>query len=242
MLTTVQKVGPALDLFNAEAPEWGVTEVAAALGTSKSSAHALLTTMETVGLLERTASARYRLGWRLLTLSSTLMQTTAYRPRVVAAMRRAVDRWGEPMHLGVFDRGCVVYLECARARRSMGLPTRVGLRLAAHPSAVGKALLAHRGADEIARHVQRPLRRYTANTIVAPERLRAELDAVRARGYSLDREETIGGVCCVAAPVRDAAGAVVAAVSLSAPTARFDRHTDSYLQLVRDTARAGACG
>lgn len=240
MLTTVQRVGPALDLFSAQAPEWGVTEVAGALGTSKSTAHELLTTMETVGLLERTARARYRLGWRLLTLSSTLMQTTTYRAKVAAAMRRAVDQSDESMHLGVFDRGSVVYVECVRGRRARGLPTRAGLRLAAHPSAVGKVLLAHRGAEEIERYVSGPLRRYTENTIVAPGRLRAELCRVRAQGHALDREETITGLCCVAAPVRDADGSVVAAVSLSTPTARFDRRADEYLRLVRAIAHTGS--
>jgi IclR family KDG regulon transcriptional repressor len=239
-LTTVQRVGPALDLFDEKAPEWGVTEVAGALGTSKSTAHALLTTMEAVGLLERTARARYRLGWRLLSLSSTLVRTTAYRPVVLKAMRRVVERWDESMHLAVFDRGCVIYLECVRGRRSRGLPTRAGLRLPAHPSAVGKTLLAHRNPEEINRHVAATLRRYTRNTIVDPDRIRSELSRVRAQGHALDCEEAIAGLCCVAAPVRDADGSVVAAVSLSAPTARFERHADDYLRLVRATASAGS--
>jgi IclR family KDG regulon transcriptional repressor len=238
VLTTVQKVGPTLDLFDAQHPEWGVSEVAGALGTSKSTAHALLTTMESVGLLERTARARYRLGWRLLSLSQTLMQTSAFRTPSTRALRRAVDRWGEPMHLAVFDRGAVVYVECVRARGSLALPTATGTRLPAHPSAVGKVLLAGHGDAAVCDYASRgTLPGYTPNTIVEPESLLAEVRRVREDGVAFDREETIAGVCCVGAPVRDRDGAVVAAVSLSATTARFEQHADAYLRLVRDVAR-----
>jgi DNA-binding IclR family transcriptional regulator len=241
VLTSVQKVGPALDLFDVRRPEWGVSEVAGALGTSKSSAHELLTTMESVGLLERTTRARYRLGWRLLSLSHTLVTTSAFRDPSARALRRAVERWGDPMHLAALDRGAVVYLECVRTRGSVPLPTRIGARLPAHPSAVGKVLLAGRDDEVVARYARRPpLRRYTDNTIVDPDALIAEVRRARAEGVAFDREETIAGLCCVGAPVRGADGSVVAAVSVSAPTARFERHADTYVRLVREVAREGS--
>lgn len=237
MLTTVKKVGPALDLFSHERPEWGVSEVAAALGTSKSSAHALLTTMGEIGLLERTPQARYRLGWRLLSLSRTLMQTTVYRDRISRALHEAVDRCGQTMHLAVFDRGAVVYVECVRAPHSMRLPTSTGARLPAHPSAVGKILLAHRDDHWARRYVSSAkLRRFTGNTIVTAERLLSELRQVRASGIAHDREESIRGLCCAGVPVRSRDGAVVAAVSISAPTGCFERDGDSYVELVREVA------
>jgi DNA-binding IclR family transcriptional regulator len=241
MLTSVQKVGPALDLFTATQPEWGVSEVAGELGTSKSSAHALLTTMESVGLLERTPRARYRLGWRLMSLSQTLVRTSAFTDPSTRALRRAVEHWGDPMHLAVLDRGTVVYLACVRDRRSLALPTRTGARLPAHPSAVGKVLLAGRDDDAVLEYATRaPLQRCTPNTIVDADRLLAEIQRVRAEGLAFDREETISGLCCVGAPVHDRQGAVVAAVSVSATTARFERHADDYVRLVRNVAREGS--
>jgi IclR family transcriptional regulator, KDG regulon repressor len=233
MLATVKKVGPALDLFSADRPEWGVSEVAGALGMSKSSAHALLTTMDEVGLLNRTADARYRLGWRLLSLSRTLMQTTEVRQRISRALRRAVDRTGETMHLAVYDRGSVMYLERVRSPHSLRLPTDTGTRLPPHPSAVGKVLLAHRGDDATQEYLSAGrLRRYTVNTIASADELLDELERVRADGVAYDREETIQGVCCVSAPIRAATGEVVAAISVSAKTASFDRDGRFYRQLV----------
>jgi IclR family transcriptional regulator, KDG regulon repressor len=241
MLATVQKVGPALDLFTADRPEWGVSEVAVALAIPKSSAHALLTTMDEIGLLKRTPDARYRLGWRVLSLSRTLMQTTDVRLRVVRALRRAVDHSGETMHLAVYDRGSVVYLERVRSPHSLRLPVETGTRLPAHNSAVGKVLLAHSDDDTVDRYLRaRRLRRYTANTLVEPARLLGELECVRSDGVAYDREETIPGLCCVGAPVRAATGDVIAAVSVSAKTAHFDRDGRFYRQLVNDVARGAS--
>src|ERR1700721_403569 len=111
MLATVKKLDPALDLFTADRPEWGVSEVAGALGMSKSSAHALLTTLDDIGLLKRTADARYRLGGGALSLSRTRLQTNDVRLRISGPLRRAVDRSGEPMHLWVYAGGWALYPE-----------------------------------------------------------------------------------------------------------------------------------
>ncbi len=208
---------------------------------SKSSAHALLTTLDDIGLLARTADARYRLGWRLLSLSRTLLQTNDVRLRLSGPLRRAVDRCGETMHVAVYDRGSVVYVERVRSPHSVRLPTDPGVRLPAHPSAVGKVLLAHRGEHAVAQYVDgRRLRQYTGNTIVDADELVRTIARVRVDGIAYDREETIQGLCCVAAPVRAANGNVIAAVSLSAKTAHFDRDGGFYRRLVCDVARQGS--
>jgi DNA-binding IclR family transcriptional regulator len=173
-----------------------------------------------------------------LSLSRTLMQTNDVRQRISGPLRRAVDRAGETMHLAVYDRGAVVYLERVRAPHSVRLPTDPGVRLPAHPSAVGKVLLAHRGEDAVTHYVKlRRLRRYTGNTIVDADELMREIERVRVDGVAYDREETIQGLCCVGAPVRAANGDVIAAVSLSATTAHFDRDGGFYRQVVSDVVR-----
>jgi len=235
MLLTVQKIGPALDLFTIARPEWRVSEVAEALETPKSSAHALLTTMAEIGLLERTAQRRYRLGWRLLVLGRTVMLSADYRTVVARTLRRTVERWGETMHFGVHDRGGVVYIEKVEGRHSRPIPTQTGVRLPAHASAVGKVLLAHRdddGADD-----QR-LACYTPHTINSRERLADELARVRATGIAFDRDEAVVGVWCAGAPIRARDGHVVGAISISAARERFERHHAAYVGLVREIAQS----
>jgi DNA-binding IclR family transcriptional regulator len=216
LLSTVQKIGPVLDLFSVRSPEWGTSEVAAALGMSKSSAHGLLMSMAEIGLLERTPQARYRLGWRLLVLGRTAMLSAEFRRPVAAAMQDTVARWGETMHFAVFERGSAVYVEKLEGSRSIPLATRVGTRLPAHASAVGKVLLAHRGGD-----LAGPRRRLTRATITGGAELGHELQGVRERGVAFDDQESMRGVSCVAAPVWDRAGGLVGAVSLATSTERL---------------------
>lgn len=230
MLTTVQKIGPVLDLFSVASPEWGTSEVAATLDMSKSGAHALLTTMAEIGLLERTSQARYRLGWRLLVLGRMAMLSADYRRPITLAMQRIVDRWGETMHFAVYERGSAVYLDKLEGRCSIVLGTRIGARLPAHASAVGKVLLAHRRDP-----VEEPRARLTPQTITDGADLSRELMAVRDRGVAFDNQESLRGVSCVAAPVWDPQGGLVGAISLATSTERFGVRRDVYAEQIVDT-------
>jgi DNA-binding IclR family transcriptional regulator len=193
--------------------------------------------MADIGVLERTSRARYRLGWRLLSLTRTLMQTCDYREPISRVLDETVKRYGETMHLAVFERGSVVYLDRVVGRRSSPLPTRTGVRLPAHPSAVGKVLLAHCEGDLAERYLRQAERqRFTKHTIVSTSGLLGELDRIRRAGHGFDHEETIEGVCCAAAPVRAAGEGVVAAISVTVPRDRFCRDDDTYVRLVEDAA------
>jgi DNA-binding IclR family transcriptional regulator len=230
MLKSVQRIGPVLDLFS-ERPEWGASEVATALGTSKSSAHGLLTTMTEVGLLQKTSQSRYRLGWRLLELGRTLMISAPDRPLITAAMRTAVDQWGETMHFAVYERGAVVYVDKLEGRNSIELGTRVGGRLPAHVSAVGKVILAFcdiEPADELVR--------LTANTITDRKKLTRELAEVRKRGIAFDTAEAAREVGCVAAPVWSQKHQLVGAISLATSGDRLRDRRDAFSRVVTETA------
>jgi DNA-binding IclR family transcriptional regulator len=225
MLSTVQRVGQVLELFGVHHPERSLSEVASALGIPKSTAHALLSTLCEIGLLRRNAERRYRLGWRILALSSGLLATTQYRIEARPVMEELVARFGETVHLATLESGRVLYVDKLQGTRAVQVSaTGVGLELPAHCSAVGKVLLASRPwreVDEIA--AQKGLPALTPNTITDVGRLRAELEEVAQRGFAFDNEEAVPELCCVAAPIRDHNGEVVAAMSLSVPAYRFHR-------------------
>lgn len=228
MLSTVQRVGQVLELFGMDHPERSVSEVASLLGVPKSTAHALLRTMCEIGLLRRTADRRYRLGSRILALSSTLLATTQYRVEARPVMEELVSRFGETVHLATMEGDRVLYVDKLQGTRAVQVSvTGVGVELPAHCSAVGKALLAARPWTEVEALLSRTgLAALTPNTITDLRQLRAELEQVRLRGYALDIEEAVLELCCVAAPIRDHRGEVVAAMSLSVPAYRFHRQKD----------------
>jgi IclR family KDG regulon transcriptional repressor len=240
-VASVGRVGDVLDLFDGEHGEIGLSEAAGRLELSKSAAHALFSTLTDIGLLEKTGASRYRLGWRLLVLGRDLLQSAEFRDPVVRGMHRFAGESGDTMHLAVCDRGRVVYVHRAEGRHAAGLPTQVGVRLFAHGSAVGKVLLAALGPAELGAVAEREgMPALTARTITAPESLASELEEVRERGFACDRGETVSGVSCVAVPIRGPGGEVVAAMSVSAPSARFDRNWSRYLRAAGLTARAAA--
>ncbi len=210
MLNTVCKAGKVLNLFSFKQSEWGVSEVAKALEIPKSSASDIMASLADQGLLNQIKGGRYRLGWRLFELSQVLLDNTEFCTEARKAMQELVERWGETTHLAVLESAQVVYVEKLQATPAVQiLLSRVGARLPAHCSGVGKVLLAHQEWSKVTRF---------------------------RRGYAYDHEEVALGLCCVAAPIRDIDGKVIAALSLSVPAYRFYPQQDNYTSIILKTA------
>src|SRR5512142_1952527 len=103
MLNTIQKASELLALYDREHTEWGVREVAEKLKMAKSSAHDLLASLAQVGFLNKSESGRYRLGWRLVTMSETLLATTELRKEARPVLEDLAARYQETLHLAVLD-------------------------------------------------------------------------------------------------------------------------------------------
>lgn len=223
MLQTVQKIGPVLDLFTADHPEWGVSEVAENIGVPRSSAHALLSSLVETGLLQCRSRGRYRLGWRVVELNEALRASVDIRSVVAPTLARLSASLGETVHLGVLERGQVLYLDKIEGTHQIHVTgARVGSYLDAHCTALGKTLLAFREASEVQHLLRaRPPRRRTEETITDPAGLLDHLRLIRAGGHAVDHGESLADVHCVAAPVRDDLGSVIAAISITVPATRF---------------------
>lgn len=223
MLQTIQKVGPLLDLFTVQRPEWGVSEAAEAIGMPRSSTHALLTSLVETGLLHSPGRGRYRLGWRIVELYEALRATMDVRAAAAPVMERLNSETGETVNLGVLDRGEVLYLDKLLARQQVGVHgVRVGARMLPHCSALGKVMLAYLHPAEAAAIVgPGPFKRFTDSTITDPDALAAELADIRRNGIAYEFEEVSPEVACVASPIKDPFGAVFAAISLTVPVHRM---------------------
>jgi DNA-binding IclR family transcriptional regulator len=158
-------------------------------------------------------------------------------------MQEMVATWGETMHLAVLEAGTVVYLEKLRGQQGLQVElSGIGVRLPAHCSGVGKVLLAYQPWSEVLRVVgNEQLYPFTPNTITSLDVLAEELARVRQRGYAYDLEEVSIGLCCVAAPIRDYEGQVIAAISFSTPTHRFRTHREQYTPPIRSNGTSDGC-
>jgi DNA-binding IclR family transcriptional regulator len=239
MRQVIDRLGSILSLFSFDCPEWGVGEIASRLGLAKSTVSELLTSLASQGFVERTRRGRYRLGWRLFTLNQVLLESTPLVRESRREMQELVERHGESSHLMVLERDRAVIVERMQASVAAHLLMyRVGLRLPAHCSSCGKVLLASRPWGEVARMFDDvELQRLTPNTIGDLATLRTEVERVRVTGVAHDREEIVPGLSCVAAPVRDETGAVIAAISISVPTYRISGDEPRYERMIVECAQ-----
>jgi DNA-binding IclR family transcriptional regulator len=198
-------------------------ELAAKVQLHKSTTHRLLMILERYRLVDREpASGRYRLGLRFFELGAVAISRFDIRECARPHLERVLFEVEETVHLCVLDAGEVLYIDRLEPNRAVRTISKIGRLSPAHCSSVGKAMLAHlpeRELDNILR--QHGMPRMTANTIVTPADLKAELQTVRERGYAIDNEEAEDGVRCVGAVVFGANRRVLGAISTSGPSFRL---------------------
>jgi DNA-binding IclR family transcriptional regulator len=163
----------------------------------------------------------YALGPRLAIWGQRYLDGLDVRAHAEEPMRALAQATRETCYLGVRDDRSVLYIAKADSPQAVQPAARIGTRNPLHSTGIGKALLAFAPPEDANAYAHTPLEKRTPNTIVDAERLRAEMQATRARGYATDNVENEDGVRCVAAPIRNHAGEVVAALSVSAPAYRF---------------------
>ncbi len=239
MLQTIEKASDLLALFDRQHTEWGVREVAKSLGIAKSSAHDLMNSLAQVGLLGKTVEGRYRLGWRLVTLSETLLATTELRREARPVIEELAKQCQETIHLAILDESKVVYVDKLEGSQAVRVEmTSLGTRLYPHSSSVGKVLLAFRSQSEFKKIVKKNgLSQLTPNTITDENTLEQALAKIRKQGYAVDLEETLKDLCCIGAPIRNYNGDVVAAISMSTPAYRFQRSQAEYRRAIVHAAK-----
>jgi DNA-binding IclR family transcriptional regulator len=164
----------------------GVSELARQAQLSKSTAYRVLGMLERNGVVERHGTD-YRLGERLHRLGQAVYGPDAERVRDVLLpfLADLYELTRETVHLAVLQDTHVAYLAKLYGHRPAAVPSRIGGRLPAHATAVGKALLAY-DVDAAEQAMRRPLRRFTDRTITDPSRLTAELERIRRTGVAFD--------------------------------------------------------
>jgi len=216
----IQSVARALNILELfeSSTDLSVTEIANHLDLSKSTAFGLINTLAHKGYLEQNPrDSRYRLGLKLLRLGGAVQRHNILVNRAKPFMEKLVDEFSETVHLTVERNGLVVYIEKIEGDKAIFMQSAVGAENPMYCTAVGKCLLAYMPKANLERLLKKmqPLERRGPNTITDVAELRQELQVIRERGISIDDEEHVPGLMCIAAPIRNYEGEVVAAISIS---------------------------
>ncbi|MFJ5304308.1 IclR family transcriptional regulator [Streptomyces sp. NPDC088350] len=219
--------------------EAGVSELSRELGVSKPAVDRLLVTLLDSGFVEQNAeSRRYRLSIRFIAIANGIRPRTKLPEIARPYLLDLNDRFHETVHLGVVSNGNVVYAETVPSRQMFRIEAKPGTTLPAYCTALGKAVLAHRDADEVEQYLRTVVPvAYTRYTTTDFGALRQQIASVRRDGFALDLGEILEEVCCLAAPVLDSKGRALAALSVTAPRSLFLRKREELEQAVPAAAR-----
>jgi IclR family acetate operon transcriptional repressor len=170
----------------------------------------------------RNRGGSWEVGPRAFEVGSVFLSNASIEHEAQRLVEALAERMGETANLGILVDGEVLYLAIARAQRELGILATAGGRHPAYCTALGKMMLAQLPWDQVeAILAEHPPVRLTASTLVDREDIRRDLERVARRGYAVDAEERTPGVVCLAAPIRDFTGGVVAAISISGPRLRM---------------------
>lgn len=225
ILQSLDKAIRVLNCFK-EAPELGVTQISQMLGLNKSNVHNILSTFEEHGFVEQNPqNQRYRLSFGLLELSHSLLNRIGVRNAAYTDMKELAGSTGEHVYLGIPYGKQVLYLEAASPSQYGYERSLSGETAPLYCTSIGKAMLAYLPASQLADRLPEEMHPFTAQTITDPQVLMAELETVRRQGYAIDNMEHEYGIKCVGIPVLDDQGRVLAGLSISGPSLRFDEES-----------------
>lgn len=171
-------------------------------------------------LLQLDAEGNYRLGAQCLVLGTSFIEGVDLRAEALDVLADLVSHAGETCHLGVLDGVRVVYIEKVESSHAVRMHSQIGRTNPAYCTGLGKAMLSHAPDDTVEQVIAAGLEPRTPQTITDAAVLRTDLRAARERGFAIDDVENEEGIRCVASPVLDARGRVVAGISIAGPTYR----------------------
>ena len=210
-------------LAEGDQPGYTLTALSRRLHLHVSTVHRLMVNLSRLGFVELDpSSGGYQLGFRVLRMGLRVLDRLDYRRVAQPLLRELNQKTLETVHLAIPQGDRAVSIEKFGGPQPVSLDARLGGEMPLHCTGVGKAMLAHLGEEMLARLSRSPgFERLTGHTITSLLQLKKELERIRERGYAVDNEEAVEGLRCVAAPVFDHTGRVVAAFSVAGPATRL---------------------
>jgi IclR family transcriptional regulator, KDG regulon repressor len=239
---SVQTLERALDIIELLAVEkegLGVTEIGNRVGLHKSTVHRLLNSLAERGYIEKEPRyGIYKLGLKIIEISSLYLNKLELKTEALPYLRKLAETVGQPVHLAILRGKEAVYIEKVEVVSSIRMYSQIGRRVPVYCSAIGKVLLSGLEGSELDMMLKDvEFKSFTPNTLRCSEDLMKEITGAREKGWAMDDEEHEAGIRCIAAPVHDYTGRVIAAVSTSGDMKIIQREKDEETsRYVRETA------
>jgi IclR family KDG regulon transcriptional repressor len=226
LVQTIERVANIFEVMAQNTQGISLKELSARVSLPKGTTHRLLSSLAYFGYVRQVSESKnYQLGFKLVELGNRLLNQLDVRMQARPFLVGLSKEIKETIHLVVFDQNEALYVDKVESNeKSSGLQmvSRVGLRIPAYCSSVGKVFLAHLSDSELDTLIkEKGLKKRTKNTITDPEKLKQHLKVIRQQGYAVDDEENEEGIRCVGAPIFNQRGQVIAAISISGPTVRI---------------------
>lgn len=238
-VSSVLKVFSILQALG-EQKEIGVSELSQRLMMSKATTYRFLQTMKAMGYVAQEGEAdKYQLTLKLFELGAKSLEYVDLIELADKEMRHISEQTNEALHLGALDENAIIYIHKIDSGYNLRMQSRIGRRNPLYSTAIGKVLLAERD-EQFVRTVLQDVEfiKHTERTLENVEQLLGELEQVRSQHFAEDNEEQEPGLRCIAAPVYDRFGHVIAGLSMSLPTIRFDeQRMDYYVELLQTAGR-----
>ncbi|WP_299694263.1 DNA-binding transcriptional regulator KdgR [uncultured Vibrio sp.] len=243
--TQPEAVSSVLKVFNilealGKQKEIGVSDLSQRLMMSKATTYRFLQTMKMLGYVSQQGEAdKYSLTLKMFELGSKSLEWVDMITIAEKEMRVISEETNETIHLGALDHGSIIYVHKIDSSFALRMHSRVGRRNPLHTTAIGKVLLAERDEEFVRTQLaDAEFVKTTKNTLANVEQLIDQLKTVKLQHFGEDNEEQEPGLRCIAAPVYDRFGTVIAGVSISFPTIRFDEEKKArYVELLHCAGR-----
>ena len=226
VIQSLERAARILDVLSQFPQGLSLRDLSERVDLTKGTTHRILTSLAYLDFIRQNSlNKHYQLGFKLVELGNNLLSQIDFRTEARPFLVELADRTRETVHMVIQDKYEVLYIDKVEASgqpSGLRMVSMLGARVPAHCCAVGKVLLAASPEEKVVELAKiKGLARRTEHTITDPGVLLYHLKRVRKNGYALDNEENEIGIRCVAAPIYNQLGGVIAAISLSVPAIRI---------------------
>ena len=233
---SIIKAFKVLDAFTPDKKEWGVRELAAKTGYNKSTTYRLLSTLVSLHIVYQNENEKYSLGSKLFELGNRVSLYESLTTISNQPIRNIALDIEETVLLGVLKENQVLYINKADSLNGLKISTSIGSHQPIYATATGKLLMAFSSLEKQKNYLyQNTFGSLTKNTITNISSLQSEFNKIKKQGYSLDLEEFELGLICIAIPVFNKKGEVIAGISASGPSSRFKmENVEKYISIMQN--------